>query len=97
MPDYILLMHAPASGDEAGDWEPYLDRLGTEGVLRGGSAIGSGVAVRKDGGAAAISETLSGFVRVTARDLDHALSLVQGNPVFEAGGTIEVRELPVTD
>jgi hypothetical protein len=31
-----------------------------------------------------------------ARDLAHARSLLPGNPVYEAGGTVEIRELPRT-
>jgi len=34
---------------------------------------------------------------VTADSLEAAKSLLLGNPVFEAGGTIEIRELPRTD
>jgi hypothetical protein len=33
---------------------------------------------------------------VIAADLDQAKALVAGNPVFEAGGTVEIRELPET-
>jgi hypothetical protein len=34
---------------------------------------------------------------VNANDLEQAKSLLVGNPVFEAGGTVEIRELPRTD
>jgi hypothetical protein len=34
---------------------------------------------------------------VNADSLDRAKSLLVGNPVFEAGGTVEIRELPRTD
>jgi hypothetical protein len=33
---------------------------------------------------------------VQAENLERARELVQGNPVFEAGGTVEIRELPKT-
>jgi len=33
---------------------------------------------------------------VNAASLDQAKSLLIGNPVFEAGGTVEIRELPPT-
>jgi len=39
---------------------------------------------------------IGGFIRVMARDLAHARSLLPGNPVYEAGGTVEIRELPRT-
>jgi hypothetical protein len=41
-----------------------------------------------------ITGHLSGYVRIQAESLSHAKTLVQGNPVFEAGGTVEIRELP---
>jgi hypothetical protein len=39
---------------------------------------------------------LSGYIRISAGDLDEARGLLAGNPVFEAGGTVEIRELPRT-
>jgi hypothetical protein len=40
---------------------------------------------------------VSGYLRVRAESLDDAVALLQGNPVYEAGSTIEVRELPRDD
>ena len=40
---------------------------------------------------------LTGYIRVRAESLDQAKSLLAGNPLFEAGGTVEIRELPRTD
>ena len=96
MPDYILLMHDDAVDDETA-WEPYLRRLKEGGHFQGGSAIGDGVCLRKSGAPEAMTEHLAGFVRVTATGLHQAKSLLIGNPVFEAGGTVEIRELPRTD
>jgi hypothetical protein len=31
---------------------------------------------------------------MSAASLDEARKLLSGNPVFEAGGTVEIRELP---
>lgn len=53
--------------------------------------------VRKAGPEPAITSHLSGFMRVVAGSLGHARTLVAGNPVFEFGGTVEIRELPRTD
>ena len=77
-------------------WQPYLDKLSSAGALRGGSAIGSGVCVRRSGSVPDISGQLVGYVKIEARDLDHARELIDGNPVYEAGGTVEIRELPMT-
>jgi len=37
---------------------------------------------------------LTGFLRITAEDLAPAQRRLAGNPVFEAGGTIEIRDVP---
>jgi hypothetical protein len=95
MPDYLFLMHNDAVQpvDQA-KWEPYLARLRRTGALRGGSEIGGGVCLRKSGAKACLTDHLRGFIRVAAASIDAAQALVQGNPVFEAGGTVEIRDLP---
>ena len=50
--------------------------------------------MRKAGSPSAISAHIAGFIRVNAASFDAAKSLVRGNPVYEAGGTVEIRELP---
>jgi len=95
MADFILFMHDDAAGPTAG-WDTYLGRLRKAGALQGGSAIGGGVVARKSGTPAPLAAHIGGFIRITARDLDHAQSFLGGNPVYEAGGTVEIRELPVT-
>jgi hypothetical protein len=95
MPDYIFFMHDDAVADRNA-WGPYLDRLRQGGFLQGGSAIGGGACLRKSGTPAHITSHLTGFIRVSAGSLDEAKSLLPGNPLFEAGGTVEIRELPRT-
>ena len=95
--DFIFLMHGDYDlGGTAENWQPYLDKLSASGALRGGSAIGSGQCMRRSGSVPDISRQVVGYVKVEARDFDHARELVQGNPVYEAGGTVEIRELPAT-
>ena len=98
MAQYIFLMHNDVDRDVASsDWGSYLEKLGSLGVQRGGSAIGSGLCMRRDGSARKISEHISGYIKIEVSDLDRARDLLIGNPVYEAGGTVEIRELPVTD
>jgi len=97
MPDYIFFMHDDARDAEENDWEPYVTKLKANGSFVGGSAIGDGVCVRKKGEAPSLTARLTGYFRVNADDLDHARSLLAGNPHFEAGGTVEIRALPRTD
>lgn len=97
MPDYLMLMHNdPAKAASDSDWAAYIAALGKTGKLRGGSAIGGGISRRKSGAAPAITAHLDGFIRIEAESLADAESLLAGNPVFENGGTVEIRELPKT-
>lgn len=98
MPEYILFMHDDLAVEEsAADWGPYLDRLKNCGAFRGGIAIGAGSCVRHDAAAGPLSIHLTGFIRVEAQGIDDVRRLLVGNPVFDAGGTIEIRELPKAD
>jgi hypothetical protein len=97
MNDYILLMHndaQPAAGDRSAAWAAYFAKLRQAGVFDGGSSIGQGVCMAKSKAAPGITQHLAGYIRVRAADLAQARELVVGNPVFESGGTVEIRELP---
>ncbi len=95
MNDFILLMHGDGPGPVSPAlWPPYLQRLRVSGAFQGGSAIGGGVLVKKGADAEEASLGVTGYIRVTAQSLEAALALVQGNPVYESGGTVEVRALP---
>ncbi|TMJ49820.1 MAG: hypothetical protein E6G85_20030 [Alphaproteobacteria bacterium] len=96
MAEYIFFMHDDALGDEDA-WGPYLQGLRQGGSFEGGSAIGDGICVRKSGGPGPITGHITGFIRVNADGIDQAKALLIGNPVFEAGGTVEIRELLRTD
>ena len=96
MPEYLFLMHGDSVTPEA-SWEPYLRKLKASGAFAGGSAIGDGVCARKTAAPAPLTAHLVGFIRVDADSLEAARSLLSGNPVFEAGGTVEIRELPRTN
>jgi hypothetical protein len=93
--EFILLMHAGDASTEA-DWGANLDSLGAMGVLRGGSAIGDGACFSKAGKAPEITAHLSGYIKVEAQSLEAARALLAGNPAYEAGGVVEIRELPIT-
>jgi hypothetical protein len=95
MPDYLLFMHDDATAPTEG-WDEYFRLLREAGVFEGGSAIGGGMVARKSGKPAPLAAHLGGFIRIAARDLEHAQSFLDGNPVYEAGGTVEIRELPKT-
>jgi hypothetical protein len=95
MRDFILLMHGDTVRDAPDAmWDAYFARLRALGVFDGGSAIGGGVALRDGAPPAPLTIAITGFIQVRAAELAAAQALVAGNPVFECGGTVEVRELP---
>ena len=98
MPDYIVFMHGDATDDPlASDWDAYIAKLSARGAFRGGSAIGPGQCLRSTGPAAEVTSQIAGYIRIEASGWDQAKTLMDGNPVLEAGGTVEIRELPKTD
>jgi len=100
MNDYIFFMHDDVPQDKRvsdAAWAAYLAKLREAGAFQGGSAIGDGLCASKSGSPGATSRHLSGYIRVRALTLDAARELVAGNPVYEAGGTVEIRELRRTD
>ncbi len=97
MAEFLLLMHGDsAKPDGQHEWEAYLKLLVAQNALLGGSAIGGGLCVRRDDPRPDTTAHLVGYMKIEARDLEHARELVVGNPVYEAGGTVEIRELPHT-
>jgi hypothetical protein len=96
MAEYLFLMHDDATADEAASWDDYIGTLKRTGAFDGGSEIGDGICVRKNGAAPPVTQHLVGYIRVTAPDIAHARSLLTGNPHLDAGGTVEIRELPRT-
>src|SRR5262249_24104507 len=95
MSDYLMLMHNdPARAASEQDWETYFAALQRTGKFRGGSAIGTGVCRRKVGAAPPITAQIGGYIRIEADSLADVEALLAGNPVYENGGTVELRELP---
>jgi len=94
MKDFIFLMHADTTSPERDeDWEPYIGRLIEAGCFQGSSSIGQGQAFSKEGDAAPLTRQLSGYIKIQAESLEGACAALEGNPTYEAGGTVEIREL----
>lgn len=97
MKEFVLFMHrdAPDGGKPRpqAEWTEYFDRLNADHVFEGGSSIGGGVCVNVDGSSREITSGIFGYIRLRVRDLEHARELAALNPVYRAGGTIEIREL----
>lgn len=98
MNDYILLMLDDTAHPDAASgalWESYIASLRQSGQFDGGSSIGKGALYRKGAPADSASLDVTGYLRVRAVDLDDAVRFLTGNPHYEAGGGVEIRELPM--
>ena len=108
MKDFLLLMHNDAIDSRLANdgkaWEDYFTLLQQSGGFAGGSEIGAGRCFRKKMSVSdelktgvalqANSDHLTGFIRLRVAHMAAAEALLTGNPVYEAGGTVEIRELP---
>jgi len=77
-------------------WAQYMTSLRASGRFDGGSSIGTGTAFGKGRADTAAPAVVCGYLRVRAENTDAARAFLVGNPVYEAGGTVEIRELPRT-
>lgn len=100
MDEFILFMHDDAVdtaiATDGNLWAQYMSSLRTSGRFDGGSSIGTGTVFRKGRADTAAETVISGYLRVRAENADEARRFLVGNPVYEAGGTVEIRELPRT-
>ncbi|MYM22027.1 hypothetical protein GTP46_05135 [Duganella sp. FT135W] len=98
MNEYILLMHDdvldPAIANDDARWNDYLSQLRASGQFDGGSSIGAGAAFKKHHADPPGLTAINGYIRIRAESIDAARRLLNGNPNYEAGGTVEIRELP---
>ena len=85
-------INAQAAEDPA-QWNTYLAQLRRTGLFDGGSSVGPGEAHKKNEPLRPVRRQLDGFIRVRAASRDDAKTFLAGNPVYEAGGTVEIFEL----
>jgi len=83
-------------------WIVWTKELGAQGSLKergnplepAGQVVGAGGQRVSDAPAVGSADLVVGYMVVEARDLEHAVELASGCPIFETGGLVEVR--PVT-
>ena len=87
-------MNQGSAASSEASWDSYLAMLRASGGFCGGSSIGQGECLRRDGGTEQITSHLSDYIRIQAADIEDAKKFLHGNPVYESGSTIEIREFP---
>lgn len=81
-------------------WQNWMGGIAAQGkfvpggkrLVRTGKVLHKNGAVT-DGPYVEIKEQLSGFIVVKAADIDEAITLAHGCPIFELGGSVEVRPI----
>lgn len=98
MQDFLLIMYDDVINETAANdgekWSRYLARLRASDCFEGGSSVGTGLKCRKDQPDRPSELGMNGFIRVRTYSLDGAKEFLAGNPTYDAGGTVEIRELP---
>ncbi len=81
-------------------WGAWMQSLAQSGTLvdglplnTGGKVVASDGETVTDGPFAEGTEVVGGYLIVNAKDLSHATEISKGCPIFEYGGTCEIREV----
>lgn len=81
-------------------WVQWMQQLAQDGVLKAGQPLQTGGKVVEkageivtDGPFAEGKEVVGGFLIVKAETIEQAVEISKGCPIFEYGGTTEVREI----
>lgn len=79
-------------------WMQWMGSLQQQGFMAGadplqptGKVVSGTKKVVTDGPYAEVKEMVGGYVMVNANDINHAVELSKGCPIFEENGTVEVR------
>jgi hypothetical protein len=95
MPKFFLAFRGgmPKSPEEGqkmmADWNDWMAGLGTR-LVDKGAGFGMSRFLTAPGVEGTLAGALSGYSIVEAADIDAALKIAGGNPIFALGGTIEV-------
>jgi len=100
MPKYVFAYHGGSMSESPVDqeaamaaWGAWFGALG-DAVVDGGNPTGASRTLLSDGSTSEGGgpNPITGYSLVSATDLDAAVSLAKGCPIFASGGTIEVAE-----
>ena len=76
-------------------WGSWMQKISAVGhpLQEEGKVVEKAGEVITDGPFAEGKEIVGGYVAVPANDMDHAIEMSKGCPIFEYGGSVEVREI----
>ena len=100
MPKYVLAYHGGGAGETEEEvaqvmaaWEAWMGSLGNA-LVDPGNPTGLVKTITADGSVTlgGGANPITGYSLLNAGDIDEAVSLAKGCPIFDAGGSIEVAE-----
>jgi len=82
-------------------WVAWFKELGANGHIKdpghplehGGAVVKGKEKIVTDGPYAEAKDVVGGFTLIEAKDLAHAVELSKGCPIFDVGGSVEVRPI----
>jgi hypothetical protein len=84
-------------------WNDWIGGIAAQDKLVSTNALGfegktvTASAVLSDGPYVEVKEYISGYTLVKAESFDEALKMAEGCPIYEGGGTVEVRDIMIYD
>ncbi len=106
MTDYLVLIHGREARDlspqqlgaHLARWNAWIEELRAQARLKDAAPLAEEVRCLRagqvtDGPFAETKDIVSGYLVLTAEDLNAATVIAQGCPAFEVGGWVEVREI----
>lgn len=84
-----------------GKWGEWSERLGKEGILKGGDALHGGMRVVEgvdkvvtDRSSAGLKEVIGGYFLISVKDIDAATEIAKDYPDYDTpGGRVDIREV----
>lgn len=97
---HISTADSKAAMDIIQTWNDWMQRLAEKGILAGGDAlqvsgkhVNGSKKVVSDGPYAEGKEMVGGYLIVNAKDIDDAVEISKGCPIFNEDGSLEVRPI----
>jgi len=85
-------------------WQDWIGGIAAQGKFVGTNELGKearlmrgGEVVSSDGPYAELKEIIGGYMTVKAENFDEAVEMAKGCPMFDFGGTVEIRDFVVWD
>ena len=93
---YIVFIHKNTDSEtDSEQWNEFFNTARKSGLFKGGSAIGERYPVGPKS-VTPITDSIGGYMRFDADNIQDLLTLLNNHPVVINGGTVEVCEMPKT-